>query len=44
MRTEAFINHATRLRAMSKATKIVLGTVGVSAVLSVGIVLVLAFG
>ncbi|WP_432765008.1 hypothetical protein [Halobaculum litoreum] len=29
---------------MSKATKIVLGTVGVSAVLSVGIILVLAFG
>ncbi|WP_432764783.1 hypothetical protein [Halobaculum lipolyticum] len=29
---------------MSKATKIVLGTVGVSTVLAVGIILVLAFG
>lgn len=29
---------------MSKATKIVLGTVGVSAALSAGIILVLAFG
>lgn len=29
---------------MSQATKIVIGTVGVSAVLAVGIILVLAFG
>jgi len=38
------MHHALPLRDMSKATKIVLGTVGVSAVLAVGIILVLAFG
>ncbi len=38
------MHHAMRTGTMSKATKIVLGTVGVSAVLSVGIILVLAFG
>lgn len=41
---EAFKRHRGDVSTMSKATKIVLGTIGVSTALAVAIVFVIAFG